>query len=82
MPGKTNSKDGNGEKKQTFAITAPDAMGVQWAGDFIHWKEQPPTAQKQGVWRTTVELPRDTHRYGFLVDTQWHEDTAKPRMNH
>jgi len=34
MPVKTNSKDGDSEKKQTLAITALDAMSVQLAGDF------------------------------------------------
>jgi len=76
MPAKMNSKDDSTERKQIFAITAPGAMSVQLVGDFTHWQEQPISLRKGkgGVWRTTVELPRGTHRYRFLVDSQWQDD--------
>jgi 1,4-alpha-glucan branching enzyme len=76
MAKRTNSKAGNNQKKQTFAITAPTAMSVQLVGDFTHWKDQPISLQRGpgGVWQTAVELAPGTHRYRFLVDGQWRDD--------
>jgi 1,4-alpha-glucan branching enzyme len=73
---RTNGQNGNHGKKQTFAFSAPDAMSVQLVGDFTHWMDRPINLRrnKGGVWRTTVELPRGTHHYRFLVDGQWRDD--------
>jgi len=76
MSVKTEPKDGRTGKKQSFALMAPEAMRVQLVGDFTHWMEQPISLckSKGGVWRTTLDLSRGTHRYRFLVDGQWRDD--------
>jgi 1,4-alpha-glucan branching enzyme len=71
----TAYKKQNG-RRQTFTLTAPQAMSVQLVGDFTHWKERPLTMQRsgQGIWHTTIEMSPGTHRYRFLVDGQWSDD--------
>ena len=63
-------------RQQTFSIKAPAALGVQLAGDFTQWQEQPINMQKgaDGMWRVTVELEPGKHQYRFLVDGQWRDD--------
>lgn len=70
-----NSKGGN-QRKQRFAFTAPDAASVQLVGDFTQWTEQPINLHKgrDGIWEATVDLPRGTHHYRFLVDGEWRDD--------
>jgi len=76
MAQKMNSKSGGISRKQTFTITAPDALSVQLMGDFTHWQERPISMKKgdKGVWRTTVELAPGAHHYRFFVDGKWHDD--------
>lgn len=63
-------------RKQRFAFTAPDASCVQLVGDFTHWTKQPINLHRStnGVWETTVDLPKGTHLYRFLVDGVWRDD--------
>lgn len=63
-------------KKQTFSITAPDAMSVLLVGDFTHWQQNPIPLRKgkNGVWSVKVDLPPGTHHYRFIVDGEWHDD--------
>ena len=76
MAKKSDSKIGSNIRKQTFAISAPDASVVQLVGDFTQWQQSPINLHKgmDGVWRTTVDLEPGTHHYRFLVDGQWHDD--------
>ena len=73
-PGATKSH-GNG-RRQTFAFTAPDAMSVQLVGDFTQWGEHPISLRNagNGVWETTVDLPKGIYHYRFLVDGEWRDD--------
>jgi 1,4-alpha-glucan branching enzyme len=63
-------------KKQTFSLTAPEAMVVTLVGDFTEWQQNPIPLKKTqaGVWSVTVELTPGTHHYRFMVDGQWRED--------
>ena len=80
MKEKRNSKNpdagADGRNGQTFAMTAPAAMSVQWVGDFTHRQHQPiqPRRGSDGVWRTTVQLQTGRYHYRFLVDGQWRDD--------
>jgi 1,4-alpha-glucan branching enzyme len=76
MAKKINSKRSGTGRKQTFTITAPDALSVQLMGDFTQWEEHPINMEKgaDGIWRTTVELPPGTHHYRFSIDGEWHND--------
>lgn len=51
-------------------------MNVQLVGDFTQWQQTPISMQKDkdGIWRTTIELDPGTHHYQFLVDGQWRDD--------
>lgn len=66
----------NGHRKQRFAFAAPDASCVQLVGDFTHWTKQPINLHRgtNGIWETTVDLPKGTHLYRFLVDGEWRDD--------
>lgn len=70
------SQIGENSRKQRFAITAPEAENVLLVGDFTRWTEQPIKLHKSrnGVWETTVDLPKGDHHYRFLVDGQWRDD--------
>ena len=46
MAKKINSKGGGTGRKQTFTITAPDALSVQLMGDFTQWQEHPINMKK------------------------------------
>jgi 1,4-alpha-glucan branching enzyme len=72
----TNSNNSGNARKQTFAFTAPDALRVLLAGDFTQWQTKaiPMKKDAEGMWKTTVTLPRGSHRYRFLVDGQWRDD--------
>jgi 1,4-alpha-glucan branching enzyme len=76
MISRMDSKSGISAKRQTFAFTAPDASSVQLVGDFTRWTERPISLHKSrnGVWETTVYLPKGTHYYRFLVDGKWRDD--------
>lgn len=64
------------ERKQTFRITAPDAMSVLLAGDFTHWQSSaiPMQKGKGGIWTASVDLPPGKHTYRFIVDGEWVDD--------
>jgi 1,4-alpha-glucan branching enzyme len=63
-------------KKQTFRITAREAMSVLLVGDFTHWQQKGISMQKgkDGVWAASIELPPGKHHYRFIVDGQWRDD--------
>ena len=82
MAKKNPSKSAKSKTKnslaQDFVCAAPSAKSVQLVGDFTLWQSKPINMKKDadGVWRVTVELPSGTHRYRFLVDGQWWDDSA------
>jgi 1,4-alpha-glucan branching enzyme len=61
---------------QTFAFNSPGALSVQLVADFTHWEKSPISLKRDrdGVWRTAVELAPGTYHYRFLVDGQWRDD--------
>ena len=61
---------------QTFSFTAPKAKSVHLVGDFTDWTQHPITMSrnKDGIWRTSVDMDPGKHRYRFLVDGQWQDD--------
>lgn len=68
-------------RKQPFAISAPAAQSVAVAGSFTNWEQSPVPLkrQKNGVWKTTLELDPGQHEYRFLVDGQWVDDPDCPQ---
>jgi len=76
MAKKSNSRNSGNGQRQTFAFTAPDALSVQLAGDFTHWKDKAISMKQEtgGVWKASVVLPPGTHHYRFIVDGQWRDD--------
>lgn len=68
------------KKKETFQLIEPDATEVFLVGDFTDWEADPIILkrQKDGIWKTIVELEPGQHEYRFLVDGQWCDDTKCP----
>ena len=64
-------------KKETFQLIDPDATDVLLVGDFTDWEASPINLkqQKDGIWKTTVELEPGQHEYRFLVDGEWRDDS-------
>jgi 1,4-alpha-glucan branching enzyme len=64
------------KKKETFQLIDPNATDVLLVGDFTDWEDSPIILkqQKDGIWKTTVELEPGQHEYRFLVDGQWRDD--------
>ena len=60
-----------------FAMAAPAAQVVEVAGDFNGWargKLRMSDEDGDGVWTTTVELPRGRYAYMFVIDDAWVPD--------
>ena len=64
------------KRKVTFLYTDPNAQKVALAADFSGWEQGaiPMKKQKDGVWKTSLNLATGTYEYRFLVDGQWHDD--------
>jgi 5'-AMP-activated protein kinase regulatory beta subunit len=67
---------GNGKKRVTFALTAPQAQEVYVCGSFNDWDltKTPLKADGKGGWKALVMLPPGTYEYRLLVDGQWTDD--------
>ena len=65
------------KKKETFQLIEPDATEVFLVGDFTDWEDDPIILkrQKDGIWKTTVDLEPGQHEYRFLVDGEWRDDS-------
>jgi len=59
-----------------FTLFAPDAQNVLLAGNFTNWDRSPVSLKKQknGLWKTSLELPPGAYEYRLLVDGQWRND--------
>ena len=63
----------------TFVLDAPNGWDVALAGSFNKWEPRAMVKEVDGKWRITVHLPKGSHQYRFLVDTQWREDPANEK---
>lgn len=63
-----------------FSVQAPDAKEVYLAGDFNDWKLDSSSQMQldNGVWRKKMSLGQGKHRYRFVIDGKWIEDTNNP----
>jgi transcriptional regulator with XRE-family HTH domain len=70
------SKKNNQKKKVVFELMAPTAKKVLLAGDFNSWSDNGIVMRrnKNGVWKTDVELNAGVYEYKFIVDNQWWTD--------
>jgi 1,4-alpha-glucan branching enzyme len=61
------------EKKVTFEFFAPQAQQVEIAGNFNGWdpKETPLKKDKEGKWKTSVNLSPGRYEYRYRVDGSW-----------
>lgn len=66
--------------KVEFEFFAPESKKVQLAGTFNDWKaeETPLKKDRNGVWKTSLNLPSGRYEYRFLVDGDWQND-QKPK---
>ena len=63
----------NKQKKIDFKLTAPQANKVMLTGDFTSWEEKGISMKKNknGLWKTSLNLAPGRHEYKFIVDGQW-----------
>jgi len=64
--------------KIQFTLSAPAAKKVILTGDFKAWSEKGIRLRKnkEGVWKTAVELKPGRYEYKYLVDNQWFLDPS------
>ena len=62
-------------KKATFAIEIKDGSVVYVAGTFNEWEPDKNRLEKQnGVYTTTLLVPKGRHEYKFIIDDVWCPD--------
>jgi len=63
-----------------FSLHAPEATQVFVAGDFNGWQPElhPLKRNKQGLWKTKLDLAPGIYQYLYLVDGFWCEDLGCP----
>jgi hypothetical protein len=55
-----------------LAIRAPDARGVEVAGDFTDWEFVATARATNGVWYVDLRIPPGQYRYAFRIDgAEW-----------
>jgi 1,4-alpha-glucan branching enzyme len=59
-----------------FDFFAQEVLTVLLAGDFNGWdvSSLPMKKDRQGTWKTSVNLQPGRYEYGFWVDTGWQDD--------
>lgn len=64
------------EKKVVFEYFAPQAEKVELAASFNGWNPSKTSLRKDrdGKWKTTVNLPPGRYEYRFQVDGIWQND--------
>jgi 1,4-alpha-glucan branching enzyme len=68
--------NGNGKRRVTFSVTAPQAQEVYLCGTFNDWDESktPMKPDGKGTWKAQVMLVPGTYEYRLRVDGQWVDD--------
>jgi Glycogen recognition site of AMP-activated protein kinase len=66
-------------QETTFQFDAPSAKIVLLAGEFTEWEKAPIKMIKGGGgnWHAKVSLAPGRHRYRFLADGEWRNDSAR-----
>ena len=71
------------EEEVLFQLPAPTAREVTIVGSFNDWKPDRTRLSgpdENGMWHTSVKLPKGTHHYKFLVDEAWVIDPENPKI--
>ena len=76
MPRKPSRQTGPKSKRVRFDFYAPEAQWVTLAGDFNSWDVNalPMKKDKEGNWKTTLNLAPGRYEYRFYVDGVWQDD--------
>ncbi len=70
-----------GNQRVTFSLRAPKASRVFVAGSFNDWDPRADAlidGQGNGLFTTTLEIPRGEHEYKFVVNDLWTLDPNRP----
>lgn len=70
-------------KKVPFVVKGIEAQEVSVTGDFSGWSQEGLrlTKERDGEWRTTLELEPGEHQYRLRVDGEWrNNDSAEKRV--
>ena len=65
-------------KNVEFTFLAPEAMEVLLTGAFNSWDTQTLLMKKnkEGVWKTAIDLAPGCYEYKFLADGEWVENIS------
>ncbi len=67
------------DRKVTFQIRAEEGSEVYVAGTFNEWNAtSDKLAEKNGLYSTTLLIPRGRHEYKFIVNGVWCVDPGCP----
>jgi chromosome partitioning protein len=63
-----------------FSVFAPEAKEVYVAGDFNNWRldDNSRMRHEDGTWKKKLNLMTGRHRYRFVIDGRWIEDSNNP----
>jgi len=77
----TRNPDRKATQRIPFAVRMEKANEVVVTGDFTGWARDGVrlTREKEGTWRTVLELPRGEYQYRLLVDGEWRDDPGAAR---
>ena len=80
---KTSKKEAKGLSEKTltnveFTFLAPEAIQVLLAGTFNSWDTRRLLMKKnkEGVWKTAINLAPGCHEYKFFADGAWVENIS------
>jgi len=72
---------GDGHRQVAFQLCAEPGSAVYVAGTFNDWNPQEirlEDSDSQGLYRTSLRLPKGRHEYKFIVNGQWCVDPECP----
>jgi len=71
-----------GAEDVTFTFDPPSMWGVTTVslrGSFNDWGETPMSADEEGIWSVTIDLPDGEHHYKYFVNGEWPQSMADHR---
>ncbi|MDX1765111.1 MAG: glycogen-binding domain-containing protein, partial [bacterium] len=67
-----------------FSFKAPDVRSLKLVGDFNNWTPDGSAdleRREDGTWHKVLPLSPGKYHYKFIVDGEWKEDPANPKVS-